>query len=126
MIIFYWILINVLFLLLIAYFLNRRKEHEGLTILLNGFKNALSGWGLFTKSKDEYVVELYKWIILDDEDVCDECLKKASLPAMDIADWMKEGLPEDPPPYSACGGECKCKLVLFEKRSVRNRHHTLS
>jgi len=59
-------------------------------------------------------VELYKWVIVDDERVCDDCLERASWAPMDIANWMKEGMPRTPEADTECGEECQCRLVPYK------------
>lgn len=91
-------------------------RHKGsLAVLLNGIKSGLKNWGL-TSSAACYPVELYKWVAMDDEEVCEECLERASWPPMDIADWMKAGLPRTPEADTECGRNCRCQLMLYESR----------
>lgn len=69
-----------------------------------------------TSSSTRYPVELYKWVAMDDEEVCEECLERASWPPMDIADWMKAGLPRTPEADTECGRNCRCQLMLYESK----------
>jgi len=89
---------------------------------LNGFKEGLKASGL-ARSPARYPVELWEWVTLDDDEVCEDCLEKASLPPMDIADWMKEGLPGTPEAQTECGQNCRCQLVPYNPK-IRNRNQT--
>ena len=91
-----------------------------MAVIKNGIKEGLKGSG-FLLPKTRYPVELYQWVAMDDEEVCEDCLERASLPPMDIADWMKEGLPGTPEADTQCGEDCRCKLVPYplNKHSVK-------
>lgn len=75
-------------------------------------------------SRRKYPVELYVWKISNDENVCEDCLDRASWEPMDIADWMKEGLPGTHEADTECGDKCRCKLVLYNPRPARHRDHS--
>ena len=145
--IFFWFLTLFLFTLsagaIIVYLARCMFNKESAKALADGFKHALADCGLFTR-KNECPIELYKWVTMDDEDVCDDCLDRASWPPMDIADWMKYGLPqtseadteccrneilfddydEDEEAYPVSG--CRCRLVLYRrvypKREKKNKN----
>ena len=95
---------------------------EVFRIIRTGFHHGLRQCGL-TISKKKLPIELWKWQTMDDEDVCADCLERATRPAMDIADWMKEGLPGTPEAYTECGESCRCELVLYEQKKNIFRKH---
>ena len=82
---------------------------EAFKTLWNGIREGLKGTSLWARKR--YPVELWKWETMQDEDVCEDCLERASWPPMDIADWMKEGLPGTPEAETQCGPNCRCQLV---------------
>ncbi len=59
---------------------------------------------------------------MDDEDVCEDCLKRASWPPMDIADWMKVGLPRTSEAHTSCGQHCRCQLVPYKPKVHHWKH----
>lgn len=93
------------------------RAKEALRIIIGGFRQGLRQCGLLI-AKKKCSVELWKWQAMDDEDVCEDCLQRASWPAMDIADWMKEGLPRTPEAQTECEEHCRCELVRHEPNSV--------
>ncbi len=119
MIIVFWILLRIALILAIA-FMAAHLIHRGMSSpMLRALKDAL--WKKIRDqrlraSQGPYAVELYKWVTADDSAVCEDCLKRASWAPMDIADWMKEGLPRTPEADTACGENCRCRLVLAQKR----------
>ena len=92
------------------------KFKEALAIVRNGMRQAFLGCG-FSFQKTRHPVELYSWQTMDDEDVCEDCLERASRPAMDIADWIKEGLPRTPEAGTKCGKNCRCELIQAENKT---------
>ena len=78
------------------------------------FKEELKG-NLFLPRKYRCPLELWKWETTDDESVCEDCLERANWPPMDIADWMKEGLPGTPEAHTHCKEHCRCELVLHHE-----------
>ena len=96
--------------------------HNALRTLGNGFQEGLKFCGfLFPK---RYPVELWKWETMDDEDVCEDCLERASWPPMDIADWMKEGMPRTAEADTPCGNHCRCQLIPHHpKASYKRPNH---
>ena len=76
-----------------------------------------------TAPKNKYPVELWNWETLHDEDVCEECQERASWPPMDIADWMKEGMPRTPEAETQCGENCRCQLVRYYPGVSSKKHH---
>lgn len=92
---------------------------EMIDTLLNGFWDGLKGSG-FAFRKRKYPVELYRLILTEEGDICDDCLEHLSSPPMDIADWMKEGYPKNPLPGSPCGKKCLCELMIT-KRTYLNQ-----
>ncbi len=99
--------------LLVMALSGNKKVKQGLRILWQGFQEALKGSGV-APVRPRYPVELYKWETMDDEDVCEDCLERATWPPMDIADWMKEGLPGTPEAETECGHECRCRLIRYK------------
>ncbi len=100
-----------------------KTNHNSLSSLFKGtteafktfwkaFREALKGSGLWWSKR--HPVELWKWETMEDEDVCEDCLMRASWPPMDIADWMKEGLPGTPEAETECGPNCRCRLVPYK------------
>ena len=79
----------------------------------HAFKDALRECGF--RWRQGYSLELYKWVPDDSEEICEESAERAQWPAMDIADWMKAGLPQDENGHSMCGQDCSCRLVLYKK-----------
>ena len=77
--------------------------------------------GIFSFFRRTYPAELYRWEIAEDDDVCEDCLDRASWEPMDIADWMKEGLPGTPEAETECGKNCRCKLVLYNPDRKRGQ-----
>ena len=116
MIVLFWGILVIAFLSLGFYLTlqlsQQSKNKEFLSIIQSGVKTALETCGFLFKSR-KGKIELYKWIILSDE-VCEECLERTTWPAMDIADWMKAGLPDTPDGESFCGNNCQCELFLVE------------
>lgn len=91
---------------------------ESWQTLLGGIRQGLKEFGLPSGSS-RYPVELYVWETIDDEDVCEDCLERACWPAMDIADWFKEGLPGTPEAETECGKKCRCQLVPYHPQKHR-------
>ena len=128
MLIILWILTCLIFVtvltLLILALLGNASLKSGWQTIVNGFKEGLTGSGVATP-KARYPIELYVWETMEDEDVCEDCLERTSWPPMDIADWMKEGLPGTPEADVECGHKCRCRLVryypgVFSKKPHRN------
>ena len=119
MIIFLWIILRILFILAgLALLFNILKSLNmtfPFDVLKNGFKEAFRWFG-FTVDKPRLPVELYTWVTCDDDEVCADCQERASWPAMDIADWMKEGLPRTPEACTRCDEDCRCELVRDQSR----------
>lgn len=117
MIIMFWIFLRFLFIgllaLLIVIAITNKFTQEALQTLWNGIKEGLRGSGFLFPSKNE--VELYRWVVTDEEHVCDDGIERASWPPMDIADWMKAGLPGTPEADTDCGSECSCKLLRCDR-----------
>ena len=126
MVIVLWVLLRILFLasaVFLIYYLFRLSRHDrSLPVFFAGIKTALKDCGFHFKNRS-YSLELYKWAINENEEVCEESLDRASWPAMDIADWMKEGLPRDAEGHSLCGKDCDCKLILYKKEKIRQSNN---
>ena len=117
MVIAIWLLLKITFIicgLFLLYWLVKSWRNDDQETLTNGLRNALEDCGFFFGRKN-YSVELYKWVIDDREEVCEESYERSHWPAMDIADWMKFGLPCTPEGESMCGQNCSCQLVLSKK-----------
>ena len=107
---------------LLIYFLKYSGTSDSLQALFHGIKEGLKGAGFLFHRK--YPVELYVWKISNDDDVCEDCLERASWEPMDIADWMKEGLPGTPEAETECGKNCRCKLALYNPHPAHRREHS--
>ena len=127
MLILFWLIVRIIFIItavtLILYLIRCSKDKNSFSTLLNGIKSGLKEWG-FTMNKTRYPVELYKWVTCDDEEICEDCVERAGWPAMDIADWMKAGLPGTPEAHTECGEDCRCELVFYQTTvpSEKNSH----
>ena len=109
------LILFVILVVLLYALLKQPRYQESLHALMGGLKEGLKGCG-FKMSQHRYPVELYLWMTVDDENVCEDCRERASWPPMDIADWMKEGLPGTPEAETECGDDCRCKLVRYKAR----------
>ena len=107
-------------IVLILYLIKSPHTKESLQTLLNGFKEGLNWCGFFMR-KNRYPVELYKWVAMNDDEVCEECLERVFWEPMDIADWMKEGLPRTPEAETSCGHACRCELVPVQKTAFTKK-----
>lgn len=118
MLVLFYLLLRILLVVaaitLVVSLFNRSKPSGILKTVTNGFRDALKRYGFLTPST-RYPVELYKWIVLDEDDVSEECLERSQWPAMDIADWMKAGLPNTPEGPCQRGKDCKCELILYKQ-----------
>lgn len=120
MIVAVWIALRILFfaaaVTLIYFYVKSLKSDGSIDIFKNGLKSALADCGFLFGSKKDIPIEVYKWTINERDDVCEESLDRATWPAMDIADWMKEGLPRYSDGSSLCGRDCRCKLTRYKVR----------
>lgn len=91
-------------------------------ILANGFKDAWRG-AAWTGQRPRYPVDLWVWETMEDEDVCEDCLQRAQMPPMDIADWMKHGIPGTPEAETECGENCRCRLIPYKKNNAFRKQH---
>lgn len=128
MIIALWILLRLIFiaiaLFLIYYFIKEIRNDGALLTLIAGIKNALKDCGFYLRNRN-YSIDLYRWVIdNEDEEICDESYERAQWPAMDIADWMKEGLPRNAQGETLCGRDCNCRLILERKKPARQAHQS--
>ena len=117
MIITLWILLRIALILAVA-FMATHLIHRcvpSLYFLGNVLKKKIRDQRL-RASQGPYPVELYKWVTAGDGAVCGDCLERASWAPMDIADWMKEGLPRTLEADTACGENCRCRLILTQRR----------
>lgn len=64
--------------------------------------------------KPPYPVELYVWVTSHDKNVCEDCIRRSKMRPMDIAEWMKIGLPGTPESNTCCGHQCRCRLMLYK------------
>ena len=90
---------------------------------VNGFNDGLRSCGLRPTRK--YPAELWVWETMDDEDVCEDCRERATWPPLDIADWMKTGLPGTPESECECGQNCRCRLLRYKPSPFTPRGHQL-
>jgi len=109
------ILFTIALTIVMRLILKDPNKREILKTLGEGIKEGLKGCGFILK-KDQFIVEFYKWVTMGDENVCDDCSERAHWEAMDIADWMKEGLPRTPECNTECGENCRCELILYKSR----------
>lgn len=117
MIIILWILLRIALILAFA-FMAAHLIHRcvpSLYLLGNALKKKIRDRRL-RASQGPFPVELYKWVTAGDSAVCADCLERASWAPMDIVDWMKEGLPRTPEADTACGENCRCRLILTQRR----------
>lgn len=98
--------------------LNLLFQDDHADIFADGIKNGLEKCG-FRFKKKTYPVELYKLVVAEDGELCEDCEEKLTGAPMDIADWLKIGFPKNPSPFCACEGQCKCKLVLTRKKLTK-------
>ncbi len=122
-----WMVLRILFLgtaiFLLVYLIINSKNKDALHVLARGIQEGLRRCGLIIAEKDQYTVELYKWVALDDGEACEDCLQRASWPAMDIADWMKKGLPKTLEAHTQCGEHCRCQLVFYKSKKSEKQYH---
>ena len=120
MVILFWLFCLILFIacgyLLLRSLLLYPPSQTAIKTFAQGFKEGLKGAG-FLFPRKSYAIELFKWETMEDDDVCEDCLERASWPAMDIADWMKEGLPRTPEADTRCGGQCRCELIPYKSKT---------
>ena len=122
MIIFVWFLVLGLLLLATATLAWFLLHHPGLKILQNGLPAGLKDIGS-NNPRHNYQAELWKWETMHDENVCKDCLERSTWPAMDIADWMKEGMPRTPEAETKCSENCRCQLVRYYPGVYANKKY---
>jgi len=113
-----WLILKVTFIgcgIFLIYALLKSFRGEDQETFVDGLKSALRDCGFMFRQGNYYSVELYKWVLNTDEEVCEESIERSDWPAMDIADWMKVGLPCSSEGETLCGQKCSCKLVLYKK-----------
>jgi hypothetical protein len=114
MITFFWILCLLSFLgisvVLLWTIFNQPHARESLSVLIEGFKEGLRGSGLGLNPK-KYTTELWRWELSETCKDCDDCIERSLWEPMDIADWMKEGLPRTVEADTECGDKCGCQIV---------------
>ena len=117
MIIWIWLFLALLLILSAAGLLWFVAQHPRIKETLKALSNSDTGFapqGTEPKaSKKNYQIELWKWETMHDENVCQDCLERSTWPAMDIADWMKEGMPRTPEAETKCSENCRCQLVRY-------------
>jgi hypothetical protein len=113
-----WILLRVVLILttafMAAYLIRCCAGSQSLRLLMGAIHKKFHAYGLRAGPRP-YPVERYKWVTAGDDAVCEDCLQRASWAPMDIADWMKEGLPRTPEARTECGENCRCRLVLARR-----------
>lgn len=111
-----WIILRILVIALGAYIvyaiIKHKSAKDAFLTIKGGIKSALRDCGFVFKPKTSSL-ELYVWVPQEDE-TCEDAMERASWPPMDIADWMKAGLPRTPEAGTACGKNCRCELMLIE------------
>jgi len=126
MLIIFWLICVLTFLLLasllLIILLKNPDNREYLRTFFNGLSEGFFKSGL-KNPKARYPIELWIWETLDDEDVCEDCLDRTTWPPMDIADWMKEGLPGTPESETQCHDNCRCQLVRYNPRKSSQHYH---
>jgi len=126
MLIILWLTCFVLFALCVTFLtlllFRNPQAHQLLRIVGDGFKDGLTGSGFIDKKHKKYEVELWVWEVEDENYASEECLERATWAPMDIADWMKEGLPGTPESGIDCGEECCCQLVRYRPRQSKKPH----
>lgn len=125
MIILFWVFSYILFLsltvILLRILIRHPQTREAWRTIWEGFQDGLQGCGLKTKRK--YPVDLWVWETMADEEVCDDCQERAAWPPMDIADWMKEGLPGTGESETECADHCRCRLVPYNPQKKSTYRH---
>ena len=117
MIIWIWLFVALLLILsavsLLWFVANHPRIREVLKTAQNGIIGPAPQGNSPKTSNRNYQIELWKWETMHDADVCEDCLERSSWPAMDIADWMKEGMPRTSEAETKCGENCRCQLVRY-------------
>lgn len=125
MIVAIWLTLRILFFLFAAvlcyYYVLTLKKEGTFRIFKHGLRSALKDCGFHMQNApgQKYSIDLYKWTINEHEEICEDSLDRATWPAMDIADWMKEGLPRASDGTSLCGRDCQCKLTRVRVKRTR-------
>ena len=96
-------------------FLKNPHLADALSTILGGVKHSFRWFGFVTPGQ-KYPIELYQWQTMEDDEVCEDCLERSTWPPMDIADWMKEGLPGTAEAETQCGKNCRCELVIYKPK----------
>jgi len=109
------LILVIIVVILLGILLKEPRTQEAFHLLMGGIKKGLKGCG-FKIRQHRYPVELYVWVTRNDEEVCEDCRDRASWPPMDIADWMKEGIPGTPEAETECGAQCRCKLMRYRAK----------
>lgn len=116
-----WLLCFILFIftaaLLTALLFNHSAHSsDGWHALIENIKERLQGNSLKVP-QSRYPVELWVWDNSEEEDPCEESIERAAWAPMDIADWMKEGMPQTPESGTEMCEGCNCRLVRCTKKS---------
>lgn len=115
-----WLLCFILFIFtaafLTAILLNNSPSSSpsAWQTLLNRIRERLNGDGRHPP-KHRYPVELWVWDNSEEDDPCEESLERCTWAPMDIADWMKEGIPQTPESGTEMCEGCRCQLVRYQK-----------
>ncbi|MCK5214249.1 MAG: hypothetical protein KAR05_02715 [Candidatus Omnitrophica bacterium] len=126
MIIFLWLVCLILFFVSLFvvsnYFWNHPYYHQVIVFIAKDI-NALFSTSRIIQRRPKYPLELWIWQTSRDHEVCEDCEERASWPPMDIADWMKEGLPGTEEACTECGEDCRCRLIPFNPKKSRKHFH---
>ncbi len=120
------ILVSLAFVVTLSILFTALLNSLSLKVAWQAIPRQLRNWlaaSLRRPAHPRYPIELYIWKTKDDEAVCEDCLERAGWAPMDIADWMKEGLPGTPEAACECGERCRCRLVRFEPSLFSEKPH---
>ena len=116
---FFWLAFTIiLFVIMFSEYLFQRFQLSTLGMILRQFLFAAPN----RRQKPRYPLDLWVWEHANDGKVCADCHDRASWPPMDIAEWIKEGLPRTPECDTQCGENCRCQIVPYKPRYLNERH----
>ncbi len=118
-----FVLLNIFLAIGLAILIRYSLEtsSKNIPVIKNNFWENLKKYAFTSHPSPPYPLELYIWVTSHDKNVCEDCIRRSKLQPMDIADWMKIGLPGTPEADTCCGDECRCRLVLYK---TTNTYHT--
>lgn len=103
--------------LLCALAIQSSRNHGAGQAFFHGMNAALRDSG-FQTGPNRQRLEYYRWSAMPG--ACEEAREREQRPAMDIVDWMAEGLPGTPEMRDKCGQDCRCRLIPERRRAT---HH---